>query len=151
MRLVASVCVCMYVCMYMCVMCICGQKIDLFSVLLFEKFLLCVLYYLILEFKHLQSGFYVQLVVQTEQFVCVLFKTVSGILHYGMPRLTLCNCNIMSSLARSAFRQRVYSSAVVDGQRMQCSYHCTYSSPLAVHSVRTGYVFCGTLVYNAII
>ena len=39
-------------CMYAC-----GQKIDLFSALLFEKLLPCVLYYLILEFKHLQSGF----------------------------------------------------------------------------------------------
>ena len=45
-----------YVCMYVYV-CICGQKIDLFSVLLVEKFLLSVLYYLILEFKRLQSGF----------------------------------------------------------------------------------------------
>ena len=54
MRLVASVCVCMYVCMYVY---ICDQKIDLFSALLFEKLLLCVLHYLILEFKRLQSGF----------------------------------------------------------------------------------------------
>ena len=40
-----------YVCMYImvCVL-LCGQKISLFSVLLFEKFLLSVLYYLILEF-----------------------------------------------------------------------------------------------------
>ena len=30
---------------------------------------------------------------------------------------------------------------------MQCSlYCCTCSSPLTVHSVCTGYVFCGTLV-----
>ena len=64
MRLVASVCVCVYVyiyiyvCVCVCVcMYVCGQKIDLFSVLLFEKFLLSVLYYLILEFKRLQSGF----------------------------------------------------------------------------------------------
>ena len=47
--------VCMYIYIYVCVcvcvcvcLCVCGQKIDLFSVLLFEKFLLCVLYYLIL-------------------------------------------------------------------------------------------------------
>ena len=48
-----------YVCVYVCMtcVCICGQKIDLFSVLPFEKFLLSVLYYLILEFKRLQSGF----------------------------------------------------------------------------------------------
>ena len=58
MRLVTSVCVCVYVYtgVYVCVY-ICGQKIDLFSVLLFKKFLLSVLYYLILEFKRLQSGF----------------------------------------------------------------------------------------------
>ena len=38
-------------------------------------------------------------------------------------------------------------SAVIDRQRVQCSlYHCTCSSPLTVHSVCTGYVFCGTLV-----
>ena len=33
------------------------KKINQFSVLLFVKFLLSVLYYLILEFKRLQSGF----------------------------------------------------------------------------------------------
>ena len=140
-----------YACMYVYVCVYVAKKIDLFSVLPFEKFLLSILYYLILEFTRLQIGFYVQRVVQTEQFVCVLFKTGSGILHYGMPSLTLCNCNITSSSARSASRQHVYSSAVIDRQRVQCSYHCTYSSPLTVHSVCTGYVFCGTLVYNVII
>ena len=50
-----SMYVCMYVCMY--VWHYDGQKIDLFSALPFEKLLLCVLYYLILEFKCLQSGF----------------------------------------------------------------------------------------------
>ena len=57
MHLIASVCVCMYVCLYIYVCILCDQKIDLFSVLPFEKFLLSVLYYLILEFKCLQSGF----------------------------------------------------------------------------------------------
>ena len=76
--------VCMYVCMYVC---ICGQKFDLFSALLFKKLLLYVLYYLILEFKNLQVVIYIQQVVQTEQFVCVLFKIGPEIMHYGMPRL----------------------------------------------------------------
>ena len=50
--------VCMYVCMYiMCVYYYVAKKINLFSVLLFGKFLLSVLYYLILEFKSLQIGF----------------------------------------------------------------------------------------------
>ena len=39
-----------YVCVYV-------AKIDLFGALTFEKILLSVLYYLIVEFKHLQSGF----------------------------------------------------------------------------------------------
>ena len=64
--------------------------------------------------------FYVQRVVQTEHFVRVLFKAGPGILHYGMPHLK--------------------SYAIMH------LYCCTCSSPLRVHSVRTGYVFCGTLV-----
>ena len=84
MRSVASVYVCIYVCMYVC---ICGQKIDLFSALLIEKFLLCVLHYLILNSNASKVIFYVQRVVQTEQFVRVLFQVGPEILHYGMPHL----------------------------------------------------------------
>ena len=42
---------CLVVLVYVCV------YVDLFSALPFEKILLSVLYYLIVEFKHLQSGF----------------------------------------------------------------------------------------------
>ena len=46
---------CVSSCVYVCVYNIYGQKIraDLLSALPFEKILLCVLYYLIVEFKHL--------------------------------------------------------------------------------------------------
>ena len=121
----------MYVCIYVCVYV--TKKINLCSVLPFKKFLLSILYHLILEFKRL---FYVQRVVQMEQFVCVLFKTDSGILHYGMPLLTLCNCNIMSSSARSSSKQHVHSSAcsaVIDSacSAVQLSLHMQQSADSA--------------------
>ena len=65
-------------------------------------------------------------------------------LRYATPYfMQLQHC--MCSSARSEIDSMC--NAVIGGQRMQCSYRCTCSSPLIVHSVRTdGYVFCGTLV-----
>ena len=73
--------VCICVCVCVCV-CVCGQKIDLFSVLLFEKFLLCVLYYLILEFKR---GF-LHPASCTDGAICVFYLRPA--LEYG---ITVCH------------------------------------------------------------
>ena len=74
MHLVVSVCVCVYMwprnwpgyCL--------------------TKILLSV-YYLIMEFKLLKSGFYAQRVVQTKQFILCSIKACHIILHYGVPCL----------------------------------------------------------------
>ena len=59
MHLVALVCVYVYM----------WPKINLFSALPFEKHLLCVLYFLIMEFKRLQSGF-LHPVSCTDEAIC---------------------------------------------------------------------------------
>ena len=77
----------MYVCMYV--------------YLPFAKFLLCVLYYLILNSNASEVVFYVQRVVQTERFVCVLFEVGPEMLHLLRYATPLCN-NICVAQQRSA-------------------------------------------------
>ena len=49
-----------------------AKKIDLFCALPFRRLLLCVLYYLIVEFEHFQSGF-LHPVSCTERAICASF------------------------------------------------------------------------------
>ena len=66
-------------------------KIGLFSALPFEKILLSVLYYLLMEFKYLQMVFYIQRVVYTDQAIiaCSINKMGPEILYYSMPHLNM--------------------------------------------------------------
>ena len=57
--------------------CICDQKIDLFSALPFEKILPCVLYYLIMDLNASKMVFYFEQIVQMEQFVLFYLRPVS--------------------------------------------------------------------------
>ena len=52
------------------------------------------IYYLIMKFKYLQSGFnfYIQQVVQMKNFMRVLFKLRPAPEYYGMPRLIVSTC-----------------------------------------------------------
>ena len=77
MRLVASVCVCVYVTKKLtCLVPYCSKNS-------------CYVYYTTWSWNLNASKvvFYVQRVVQTEHFVRVIFKAGPGILHYGMPHL----------------------------------------------------------------
>ena len=73
MRLVVLVCVW-----------VCDQKIDLFT---FEKILLSVLYYLLMKFKHLRSGFLHPASCTYGAIHACSIIVGSGILYYGMPHL----------------------------------------------------------------
>ena len=93
-----------------CQSCHLGSYVDLFSALLFQKILLCVLYYLNVKLNTSKVVSYVQRVVQTEQFILVLFKADPGILHCGMPNLTVLHyakCSISVRVCLSEIRQHV--------------------------------------------
>ena len=122
---------CLIVLVYVCV------YEDLFGALPFEKILLSVLYYLIVEFKHLQSGF---------------LRPVScsdGAIHVFYLRLalecwiTVCYASLLCIIQHVA---AYWGSTPIDRQHVQCSYLCMCSRPLTVHFVGAGYVFCVTLV-----
>ena len=55
-------------------LCICGQKIYLFSALPFEKILMCVLYYLIMEFKCIMLALWYAM-----PYLCIM-QHVAGLL-----------------------------------------------------------------------
>ena len=126
--LVTSVfCVCIFFYIY-------GQKIDLFSALLFEKTLLSVLFYLLVKFQRLWSVFfYIQCVVQMEQFVLVLFR----------PALKYCIAVFHASLL--CIMQQLDEGLPVLGHL----YCCTCTSLWQCNLVHTVYVFCGTLVFTS--
>ena len=68
--------------------------------------------------------FYVQRVVQIEQFVRVLFKVGPGILYYGMPRLYAITLGVAQRRSAGLCEIAIDSacSAVIDRQCMQCSH-----------------------------
>ena len=80
-------------CMYTCICMYTWQKSNLFVALPFGKILLSVSYFLLMEFKCLQSGFPHPASCTDEAIHACSIKTSPGILHYSMPCLIVMTCS----------------------------------------------------------
>ena len=120
MFLFASISVLVCTCMYAC---LCGhKKSNCLVPHRLKKPCLYVLYihYSIMEFKCLQSVFYVQRVIQTEQFVHVLFKTSHGMLYYSVPHPIVMHYAICSRSAKVCLHRQTTYAVHLSLHSQQC-------------------------------
>ena len=126
MRLVTSVCGCMYVCVCVCIY-ICGQKKRAVWGLTTRKSPVNVIYCLLVEFNGQKRGYYARQFILGKKFETILLtgrEKGPGKLYYGKPRLVY----MQRSYAMLMNAERQHAIAAVQTYNITTGAVCTDSA-----------------------